>query len=212
MLQVINTAFNFMKSRIVLVLIVLVLFLGISVNVQQKLIEKKNNEIGLLNNNLTEYMSTNGGLSTEKRVLQLKLSDLSNSNNKQLHSIDSLAKALKIKPKTITNVSVIKTVIHDTLTAKVDTLYKNFDVTIKPNDLTSIQVIRKDTLLKVIPLITNEQYLYVYQDRVYRNKRKGWFDRLIHLDYKKDTIERYQVVNTNDIIKTEEVKVIKIVQ
>ena len=93
-----------------------------------------------------------------------------------------------------------------------DSTKYNFNVIIEPNKQTKFEVIRNDTLLKIIPTITNDSDLFITTDRVYRNKRSNWFSRLVHWDWKKDSIKKYEVHNSNDLIKTTGVKVIEIEQ
>lgn len=209
-LNVIRKGYKYVKSHVTTFLIALLLLFGSVILVQRNTIHSQDNQIGTLNNNLIEYSSTINGLSTEKRVLTLKLSDLSNSHDEDIQKIDSLAKALRIKPKTINTITHTETLLHDTLTAYIDSGKCNFNVVIEPNKETKIEVIKNDTLLKVIPTITNSSDLFIITDRVYRNKRANWFSRLIHWDWKKDNIKRYEVHNSNDLIKTTGVKVIEV--
>ena len=208
----IKKIYTFIKKHTTIFLVGLLLLLSSVIYIQRNTINSQDNQIGTLNNNLIEYSSTINGLSTEKRVLTLKLSDLSNSHDEDIKKIDSLAKVLKIKPKTINSVAHIETILHDTLTAYIDSAKCNFNVTIEPNKQTKIEVIKNDTLLKVIPTITNDSDLFIITDKVYRNKRANWFSRLIHFDWKKDKIKRYELHNSNDLVKTTGVKVIEIEQ
>ena len=49
----------------------------------------------------------------------------------------------------------------------------------------------------------------MYTDRHYKNK-KNFLKRLFTWDFKKVTTYQYQIVNTNDIIKTDDVRIIEI--
>lgn len=211
-LNLVRKGYKYIKEHFTIFLIGVLLLLSSIIYVQRNTIHEQDNQIGSLNNNLIEYSSTVNGLSTEKRVLKLKLSDLSNSHDKDIQTIDSLAKVLKIKPKTINSISHVETILHDTLTTYVDSTKCNFNVIIEPNKQTKFEVIRNDTLLKIIPTITNDSDLFITTYKVYRNKRSNWFSRLVHWDWKKDSIKKYEVHNSNDLIKTTGVKVIEIEQ
>jgi hypothetical protein len=57
--------------------------------------------------------------------------------------------------------------------------------------------------------IRNTQYIYLYTTREYKNK-KNFLQRLFTLDWKKVTKHKYEIENTNDVIKTEDVRVVEI--
>ena len=213
-LSTIKNVYKFIKNHFNYFLIGLLILLGSIIYLQKGTIKRQDTEIGSLNNNLIEYASSVNGLSTEKRVLQLKLSDLSNSRDKDIQTIDSLSKALKIAPKTIHSVTHIETLVHDTISGVIaqDSTSCDFIKVLDYNKETKIEVIKKDSLLTVIPTITNSSDLFVITKRVYRNKRSNWFSRLIHWDWKKDNIKKYELHNSNDIIQVKNIKVIEVEQ
>ena len=57
--------------------------------------------------------------------------------------------------------------------------------------------------------VQNEQYLYIYTTREYKNK-KSFFKRLFTLDFKKINRTQYKIENSNDVIKTDSVRVVEI--
>ena len=210
--NLIVNGYKFVKKHIKYFLVGLIVLLGGIIFLQKNIIADKDSQIGSLNNNIVEYSSTVNGLSTEKRVLQLKVSDLRNSHDKDIQKIDSLLKVKHIKPNTVHTVATIDTSIHDTLTTVLpkDTTTCDFDKTIQYNAETKFQVSRKEDTLKVIPTITNSSQLFIITAKVYRNKRANWFSRLIHWDWKKDQVKKYELVNSNDIFDTTKIKVIEI--
>ncbi len=56
--------------------------------------------------------------------------------------------------------------------------------------------------------IHNTQYLYTIKTREYKNK-KNFFKRLLTFDFKKVDRYKYKLINTNDLIKTDSVRVIE---
>ena len=58
-----------------------------------------------------------------------------------------------------------------------------------------------DSVITCIPEIYNHQDLFITEEKVYRKKYKNWFQRLIHFDFKKDKVESYKIINSNDLIR-----------
>ena len=56
--------------------------------------------------------------------------------------------------------------------------------------------------------IKNRQDLFIYEEKVWR--KKGFFRRLFTLNFKKDIIPHYQIVNSNPLIQVTDTRVIKI--
>lgn len=56
--------------------------------------------------------------------------------------------------------------------------------------------------------LENTQYLYVYTTKEYKNK-KSFLKRLFTLDFKKVKKEKYDIINTNSLLKTSDVRVVK---
>ena len=86
-----------------------------------------------------------------------------------------------------------------------DTTYSD---SIKYNDLTTVNyTIGKDTVSIGLD-IRNTQYLYIYKRKEYKNK-KNFLLRLITFDWKKITKYKYEILNTNDLLKTSDVRVVE---
>ena len=56
--------------------------------------------------------------------------------------------------------------------------------------------------------LENTQYLYVYTTKEYKNK-KSFLKRLFTLDFKKVKKEKYNIINTNSLLKTSDVRVVE---
>lgn len=142
------------------------------------------------------------------------MTKLSQQNDALIQKIDSVRKENKIKAKEIDlaatqrqvfNVNTSKGVKGDIITILKDTIYKD---TLLYNPLTKVYyTIGKDSVNIALD-IENTQYLYVYKKRQYKNK-KNFFKRLLTFDWKKLTTYKYKIVNTNDILQTEDVRIIE---
>jgi len=124
---------------------------------------------------------------------------------------------LKIKSKQIStaatqtqvlDVNDSKGVRGDLIEILKDTTYND---SIKYNDLTTVYyTIGKDTVNVGLKL-ENTQYLFVYNKKEYKNK-KSFLRRLFTLDFKKVNKYKYEIVNTNDLLKTSDVRVVESVK
>ena len=195
------------------------LFVGLlvvfSINIykQNKRLSKS---LEMAQNNIEAYQGILNGSQQANNVLKLDMSQLQNVNDSLIQKIDSVRKELKLKPKVIRTIATQTQTIYVTASKGVrgqdiiktiqrDTVYKD---TILINPLTKIDyTIGKDTVSVNLD-IKNQQFLYVYKKRQYKNK-KSFIKRLFTLDFKKVDMYKYQIVNTNDIIKTSDVRVIE---
>ena len=129
--------------------------------------------------------------------------------------MDSVREQLKIKDKQL-NVAATQTqtiVVNDGKETEVDLSEVLKDTTytdsIKYNDLTTVvYTISKDSV-NIGLTIKNTQYLFVYSTKEYKNK-KSFLKRLFTLDFKKIWKYKYEIVNSNDLINTDDVRVIEI--
>ena len=166
-------------------------------------------------NNIEAYQGSLQGSQQANNVLQLHVDELQQYNDKLVHNLDSVRDKLKIKPKYVKtaatqtqsiNVIGSKKIEKDIITILKDTTYTD---SIKFNDLTTVSyTIGKDTVNIGLD-INNTQYLYIYIDKHYKNK-KSFLKRLFTLDFKKVTSTKYVIENTNDIIKTDSVRVVEV--
>lgn len=166
-------------------------------------------------NNIEAYQGSLSGSQQANNVLQLHVDELQQYNDELVHKLDSVRKELKIKPKYVKtaatqtqsiNVIGSKEIEKDIITILKDTTYTD---SIKFNDLTTVSyTIGKDTVSIGLD-INNTQYLYIYTDKHYKNK-KSFIKRLFTLDFKKVKSTKYIIENTNDIIKTDSVRVVEV--
>ena len=183
---------------------------GITLHNQNK---KLSEGLEMAQNNIEAYQGLLDDSQQANNVLRLDIESLQHQNDKTLQKLDSVRNELKIKPKRVQtaatqtqvlDVNESKGVQGDLLTILKDTTYTD---SIQYNDLTKVNyTIGKDTVSIGIKL-ENDQYFFIHNTREYKNK-KNFFKRLITLDFKKVTKTKYEVVNTNDLVKTSNVRVV----
>lgn len=200
------------KALLSLLVGLLVMF-SINIYKQNKRLSKS---LEMAQNNIEAYQGILNGSQQANNVLKLDMSQLRNINDSLIQKIDSVREQLKLKPKVIKTTATQTQTIYVTASKGVrgqdiiktiqrDTVYKD---TIQINPLTKVNyTIGKDTVSVNLD-IKNQQFLYVYKHRQYKNK-KSFIKRLFTLDFKKVYMYKYQIVNTNDIIKTSDVRVIE---
>ena len=163
-------------------------------------------------NNIEAYQELYNDSQQASNVLKLTVEQLQNSKDSILHKLDSVRKELKIKPKQI-HTAATQTQVLNVIGSKgvggniivKDSIYTD---SIQYNPLTKVKyTIGNDTVSIAIDL-QNEQYLYVYTKREYKNK-KNFFKRLFTLDFKKVTKYKYNIVNTNDLLKSKDVRIVE---
>ena len=213
LISYIGIGYTYIKQYLWVAIAVLVVSLAVTTKVLYDKVQKQDNEIGRLYSNVRQYESLAAGTMAENRVLELKLGDLSHSNDSLVQVLDSTRKALKIKDKQLKLAMTISTVMRDTTVVQLhDTVNCDFSETLKPNALTTYKISRVGINLEHIAEIFNVQDLFVLTSKEYRRQYKNFFARLLHLDFKRDEIDRYKIVNTNPEIKVLDTRVIKIIQ
>lgn len=166
-------------------------------------------------NNIEAYQGMISNSDSINSVLQMDLKNLQNSNDKLIQQIDSVRKQSKIKKTSLTSAATQTQAIivnkskeitgKDLITILKDTTYID---SIQYNKYTTVYyTIGKDTVNIGLNL-KNTQYLYTYKYKEYKNK-KNFFKRLFTLDFKKVTRYKYKIINTNDLLKTSDVRIIE---
>lgn len=175
---------------------------------QHDQLQKKNLEIDRVTNNYEFYMKQTAESIRQNQVLQLTLNEYKETKDSLIQKIKATQKKLKIKEKELSQVQIQEQeIVHDTT---VVVKSNDFEVEIKPNSLTSIIISRKDTLLKHHLDIRNSQTVFVGQKKIYKRQYKNWFQRLLHFDFKKKTIYKYQIDNSNKLIKIENTRIVEL--
>lgn len=166
-------------------------------------------------NNIEAYQELLNNSQQANRVLQLSIEDLVNSKDSLLLEMKKVAEENSIKLSKINtaatqsqviDVKASKGVQGDLIEILKDTVYQD---SIDYNDLTKVYyTIGKDTVDIGIQM-SNTQYLYTYSHKEWKNK-KSFLKRLFTLDFKKVTKHSYEIVNTNELINTSDVRVVEI--
>ena len=175
---------------------------------QRNQLQMKDRELARVTNNYEYYLNLANKESNKNRILQFTLNEFQQNNDSLINEIKIAQKKLKIKDKDLNQVQVITTEIKTDTTVVVKEV--NFDKVIRPNNLTSIQIIKKDSILHVKLDIKNSQTLFIAHKKEYRNKYKNWFKRLLKFDFKRDIVYSYQISNSNDLINVTESRIIDI--
>ena len=169
---------------------------------------KLNEEVAVALHNAQAYEGIVNGLTDQNTVLRLDIAKLSSSNDNLLQSIDSIRKELKIKPKDVTVAAISGQTLE---VSEKDTVLVNdscsFNKTFKPNNLTTLDIkLHKDSLQYRLK-IENDQILIVSKKKVWKEDK--FFKRLFTFKWGKITYSKYNIVNTNDLIKVGNTRVIE---
>ena len=171
-------------------------------------------ELKIANNNIEAYQDELDDSQQASGVLMLDMKKLKDYNDKLVHQLDSVSKKHNINSseiltaatqKQIIDVNKSKGVRGDIITILKDSTYKD---SLQYNNLTKVYyTIGKDSVNIKLD-VKNTQFLYVYKHKQYKNK-KNFFQRLFTFDWKKETRYKYKIVNTNDIMKEDSIRVIQ---
>lgn len=187
--------------------------------------KKLSESLELAQNNIEAYQGVVSASQQANNVLKLDISNLRQYNDKLLHKVDSVMDANNIKSKNVSTIATQGQSINvygskgvggqvilpkDTIITK-DTVYIQ-DRIIKDsiifNNLTKAYYKINSDSIQIRLDIHNSQYLYIYKKKEYKNK-KNFFQRLFTFDWKKITKYKYKIVNTNDLIKEDSVRIIE---
>lgn len=175
----------------------------------RKQVNRLDAELADTKSNLTQYQSMLTQSTTDNRVLQLKLDDFKQSSDSLIKALSNKQEELKIKDKQLKQVISNEVHVTDTVRTVISSNDpKYFTAELISNPLTKYKVSRVDSVLTCTADIKNRQDLFIYEDTQWQ--KKGFFRRLFSLNFKKNRITRYKILNTNPIIKTTETRIINI--
>lgn len=175
-------------------------------------IKQKNREIDRLTTNIEYYQNNYNQSKLDNTVLQLTIYDLTNSKDSLIQQLDSIKKEIKIKDKNLISSAVINTEIKDSVRTVIKSIDKDFTEELKLNKLTTIMVSRKDSILDVKLSLFNQQILFIEDTKVYKKQYKNGFIRFLHFDWRKKHVRKYNIHNTNDLIKVTDSRIVEIVK
>lgn len=190
------------RSVAVGLLIATVLFQGNQLHKQDKEIER-------ITGNLRAYEQLADTSQAQNRVLRLTVEELRSSKDSLLLEVKSAQKRLKISEKAISQAAVINTTVKDSVQVIIKPEIKDFKEELKLNELTTITVLRQDSILQAKLDLRNQQILFIEEVKEYKNRyRNGWC-RFWHFDWKRIKTKKYQIVNSNDIINVTDTRVVE---
>ena len=179
---------------------------------------KLSQELELAQNNIEAYQGLLDSSQQANNVLRLDIKNLQNEKDAALHRVDSIRRILKLKPKTISVAATQSQVINvndskgveggNIITILKDTTYQD---SIKYNPLTTVYYTIGTDTVNIGLKVENDQYLYIYTSKEYKNPNKKFFKRLFTWDWKKIEKHKYAVYNTNDLVKTDNIRIVEAV-
>ena len=196
------------KIKVLIIIVFSLLFIN-NIRLQNK-VNSLDKELARSMNNASTWENIANSNIDNNNTLELTIQEYKNSNDSLIKVINDQQEKLKIKDNQLYQIASTETVIRDTIVEKMPINDTDFTIELKPNQLTTITVSRKDSIFTHTMEILNRQDLFIYTKKVYRNQYKNFFQRLIHFDFKKDKINKYQIVNSNDLIKVIDTRVINI--
>lgn len=196
------------KIKVLIIIAFSLLFIN-NIRLQNK-VNSLDKELTRSINNASTWENIANSNIDNNNTLELTIQEYKNSNDSLIKVINDQQEKLNIKDNQLYQITSTETVIRDTIVEKIPINDTDFTIELKPNQLTTITVSRKDSIFTHTMEILNRQDLFIYTKKVYRNQYKNFFQRLIHFDFKKDKINKYQIVNSNDLIKVIDTRVINI--
>lgn len=201
---------NWLRKNFKVVAVGLVSLLIATIFYQHNQLQNKNREIDRITNNIRAYEEIASNAQDNSRVLQLTIDELNHSKDSLIQQVNKVKKELKIKDKNLTDASVINTQINDSVKTVIKEKLIDFNEELKLNDLTTIIVSRKDSILTAKIDIKNQQIIFVEDKKEYKRFYKNWLLRFFHFDFKKVRIKNYQIVNSNPLIKVTDTRIIEL--
>lgn len=200
---------SIIKNNFHTIAVTIIMMLTAFLFIQHNKLKVTRDTLDKVQSNYEFYMNRTSDMEQQNKVLQLTINDYKETKDSLINEVKATQKKLKIKEKELMQTQLLKQEIkHDTT---VIVKSNDFELVIKPNSLTSIIINKQDSLLTHKLEIKNTQTLYVTNKRVYRNKYKNWFVRLLHFDWKKKNDFRYQIHNSNDLIQVTDSRMIELI-
>jgi len=194
------------------ILVTIILTLALAWWIAGTKIAKLNQEYEDISNNYHAYQNLYEGQLKENNLLKMTEHELKNSHDSLLRELGRFAeenrKLKKMKDPQI--MQGISQTIHDTITIEVPVELPEFEVCKQLNEETEICVNGHDTVLDILPDISNTIKIEIGVNRVYKNTYKNGWCRFWHFDYKKINSYEYQLDQSNDLIQLTDIKIVEI--
>ena len=201
---------NWLRKNFKVVAVGLVSLLIATIFYQHNQLQNKNREIDRITNNIRAYEEIASNAQDNSRVLQLTIDELNHSKDSLIQQVNKVKKELKIKDKNLTDASVINTQINDSVKTVIKEKLIDFNEELKLNDLTTIIVSRKDSILTAKIDLKNQQTILIYKKKEYKNFYKNGWVRFWHFDWRRIETKEYQIVNTNPLIKVTGTRIVEV--
>lgn len=201
----------FTKNFKVIAVSFIMLLTAISFYMHNQL-EYKDKQINALQNNIEFYQSISENEHNRNIVLQMTVDGLNQSKDSLLQQITKIQKQLDVKNKNLISTNVINTQIKDSIKTIIKPIDRDFIKELNLNQLTTITVSRIDSTLSVKLDLQNQQILFIEDTKEYKKKYKNGFIRFLHLDWRKKHIRKYNIYNSNDLIKITDSRIVEIIK
>lgn len=175
-------------------------------------LEYKDKQINALQNNVEFYQSISENEHNRNIVLQMTVDELNQSKDSLLQQITKIQKQLDVKNKNLISTNVINTQIKDSIKTIIKPIDRDFIKELNLNQLTTITVSRIDSTLSVKLDLQNQQILFIEDTKEYKKKYKNGFIRFLHLDWRKKHVRKYNIYNSNDLIKITDSRIVEIIK
>lgn len=175
-------------------------------------LEYKDKQINALQNNIEFYQSISENEHNRNIVLQMTIDELNQSKDSLLQKITKIQKQLDVKNKNLISTNVINTQIKDSIKTIIKPIDRDFIKELNLNQLTTITVSRIDSTLSVKLDLQNQQILFIEDTKEYKKKYKNGFIRFLHLDWRKKHVRKYNIHNSNDLIKITDSRIVEIIK
>lgn len=199
---------NFIKTNFHIIAVTIIMIFTAFLFILHGKLEYANQKLDAAHSNYEYYMNKMSGIENQNKILQFTLDEYKETKDSLITEIKTTQKKLAIKEKELKQTQLQKQEIKHDTTVVVKS--NDFNLEIKPNSLTSIIINKQDSILTHELSIKNTQTLYITNKRVYRNKYKNWFVRLLHFDWKKKDNIEYQIHNSNDLIEITDSRMIEL--
>ena len=152
--MILTTIFGWFWKNIKVVAVIIISIFAAIIFYQGKQIKEKNRQIDRITNNTLFYQEQLSDKDKEIRTLNLTIDEFKNTNDSIIQNIVNIQEELKIKDKELKQAQSQNQEINIDTTIVVGD--KDFEKEIKPNELTSLIIIKKDSILTAKISIQNK--------------------------------------------------------
>lgn len=190
---------------VIILLIIAIIYINNTANKYKKLYNKELQ-------NVEAYKTDNSGLKNTVRQYQMTIDDLTYSNDSLDKKIVQVMRELKIKDNKVKELQyqLTQATRTDTITLT-DTIFKtdvNIDTTFGDDWYNMHLQLKYPSTVITAPTFNSEQYIYIYNTKVYNTKPSKCF--FIRWFQKKHTVTEVKVEEKNPYINTINQKFIEV--